>query len=335
MNKTTLKASLLATAIALATSAPIALAHDHEGTPERSVGQTVEDATITAAVKTALLADARTEGFDIDVDTHAGKVTLTGGADTAADRMAATELASKVDGVVSVDNLLIVAAEGTQLRTDANAATASGEVRAAAEDATDGVDEEGNNPSLTDMDGDGVDEVGPGPDAKVNDRVGTGSGVVLDADDVDTDGHAVIDNDADLDTDVDADAAADGSADIAGDATVAGTPRTLADTDGDGVDEVDDPNDLLGDRVDDDRLGDDTGGPSDVVDDAWITGKVKTQLLADAAVAGMEIDVDTEANVVTLNGTVDTQTAHAAALRIAQTTDGVKRVVDNLVVAAD
>ena len=331
MNRTPLKASLLATAIAFASATPLALAHDHEGTPDRTLGQTVEDATITAAVKTALLADTRTEGFDINVDTHAGKVTLSGGADTAADKLAATELATAVDGVVSVDNQLIVAAEGTQLRIDANTATASGEVRAATEDAADGIDEEGNNPSLTDMDGDGVDEVGPGPDAEVNDRVGTGTGVALDADDVDTDGQAVVDNDADLETDVDADAAADGSADIDGD-VVDGTPRTLADTDGDGVDEVDDANDLLGDTVDDDRLGDGTGGPSDVVDDAWITSKVKTQLLADAAVAGMAIDVDTKANVVTLHGTVESVAAHEAALRIAKGTDGVKQVVDNLTV---
>ena len=253
MNRTPLKASLLATAIAFASATPLALAHDHEGTPDRTLGQTVEDATITAAVKTALLADTRTEGFDINVDTHAGKVTLSGGADTAADKLAATELATAVDGVVSVDNQLIVAAEGTPLRTDANTATASGEVRAATEDAADGIDEEGNNPSLTDMDGDGVDE-------------------------------------------------------------------------------VDDANDLLGDTVDDDRLGDGTGGPSDVVDDAWITSKVKTQLLADAAVAGMEIDVDTKANVVTLHGTVETVAAHEAALRIAKGTDGVKQVVDNLTV---
>ena len=240
------------------------------------------------------------------------------------------KLAAKADGVVSVDNRLIVAAEGTALRTAANTATASGEVRATIEDTDgDGVDEVGPGPdaqlnNVQDLDGDGVDEVGPGPDAKVND-------VVLDADDVDTDGQAVVDNDADIDTDVDADAAVDGSADIAGD----GTPRTLADTDGDGVDEVDDANDLVGDRVDNDRLGDDTGGPSDVVDDAWITGKVKSQLLADESVAGLEIDVDTKANVVTLSGTVDTQVAHDTALRIARSTQGVKQVVDNLVVSAD
>ena len=206
----------------------------------------------------------------------------------------AAPFAAAVDGVVSVDNQLVVAAEGTALRTEANTATASGEVRAATEDATDGVDEEGDNPSLSDLDGDGVDEVGPGPDAEVNDRVGTGTGVALDADDVDTDGHAVVDNDADLDTDVDADAAVDGTADIDADAT-----------------------------------------PGDAVDDAWITSKVKTQLLADEAVNGLDIDVDTNANVVTLNGTVETATARAEAVRIARATSGVKEVVDNLTVASD
>ena len=62
MNKTTLKASLLATAIALATSAPIALAHDHEGTPERSVGQTVEAAPeMRNAVNGVLVAEGAEE----------------------------------------------------------------------------------------------------------------------------------------------------------------------------------------------------------------------------------------------------------------------------------
>jgi hypothetical protein len=120
-----------------------------------------------------------------------------------------------------------------------------------------------------------------------------------------------------------------GSANATAGATVSAdpTPNTLKDTDGDGVDEVDDPNDLVGDKVDDDRLGDGTGGPSDALDDAWITSKVKTQLLADEAVDGVGIDVDTQANIVTLTGTVRTLAEREAAIRIAAATQGVLKVI--------
>lgn len=96
---------------------------------DRTVGTAVDDATITAAVKTKLLNDERTEGFDINVDTMKGVVTLRGGADSQADKNAATMVAKTAEGVISVDNQLVVAAEGSMARTEANSATASGEVR--------------------------------------------------------------------------------------------------------------------------------------------------------------------------------------------------------------
>ena len=104
---------------------------------ERTAGQAIDDATITASVKTMLLEDDRTEGFDINVDTVNGRVTLRGGADSVADRAAAGEIARSAEGVVSVDNQITVAAAGSERRQDANTATASGEVREAAEEAGD------------------------------------------------------------------------------------------------------------------------------------------------------------------------------------------------------
>jgi hyperosmotically inducible protein len=131
MNKhftTALLSAAIATGLAL--SAPIAQAGDYDKPKtERTVGQTVDDATITASVKSKLLADERTEGFDINVDTMKGKVTLRGGADSLAAKQAAAELARNVEGVMSVDNMIVVAGEGTQARQVANTATASGEVR--------------------------------------------------------------------------------------------------------------------------------------------------------------------------------------------------------------
>ena len=81
------------------------------GEPDRTLGEAIDDASITAGVKSELLADKRTEGFDINVDTKNGHVVLRGGADSLADKLAATELAHKVKGVKSVDNQLTVTAK--------------------------------------------------------------------------------------------------------------------------------------------------------------------------------------------------------------------------------
>ena len=110
MNRTPLKASLLATAIAFASATPLALAHDHEGTPDRTLGQTVEDATITAAVKTPLLADEAVNGLDIDVDTQGSVVTLNGTVETATAHEAALRIARATSGVKEVVDRLTVAA---------------------------------------------------------------------------------------------------------------------------------------------------------------------------------------------------------------------------------
>ncbi len=201
-----LKTSLLATALCLGLGAAPAFAED-AAKPERSAAQAIDDATITAAIKTRLLTDERTKGFDVNVDTHNGIVTLRGGADSQGAKQAAQELAGQAEGVVLIKNELIVAADDSEARQDADTATLSGEVR------------------------EKLDESGDG------------------------------------------------------------------------------------------------------IDDAWITSKVKTQLLADAAVKGTQINVDTQANVVTLTGTAESQAAKTAAIRIAAGTKGVKSVVaDQLLV---
>jgi osmotically-inducible protein OsmY len=192
-----LKASLLATAIALGFGAATAQAED----APRTAGQAIDDATITASVKTKLLADDRTKGFDVNVDTRNGIVTLTGGADTQAAKLAAGQLAGQAEGVVLVKNELIVATPDTEARQDANTATLSGEVR------------------------EKMDEAGDG------------------------------------------------------------------------------------------------------IDDAWITSKVKTQLLADDQVKGTQINVDTQGNVVTLTGTAPSAEARAKAIELAKATRGVRGVV--------
>jgi osmotically-inducible protein OsmY len=201
-----LKTSMLAAAITFGMGAAAAQAMEST-TPDRSVGQTIDDACITASVKAKLLADERTKGFDINVDTVKGVVSLTGGADSQDAKEAAGKIAAQTKGVVSVHDNLVVAAAGSEARQDANTATASGEVREAAD-------------------------------------------------------------------------------------------KT-----------------------------------ADSVDDAWITSKVKTQLLADSEVKGTGIEVDTKANVVTLTGTVASESVRSKAIEIATTTKGVKAVnADQLVV---
>ena len=199
--KNTIKNTALSLAIALSfavVALPVAAAASDD--TARTAGTVIDDASITASIKTALLADKRTEGFDINVDTKSGNVTLSGGADSLADRAAATEIAKNVKGVMSVDNQLKIAATGTEARQEANKATASGEVREA------------------------LDEGG------------------------------------------------------------------------------------------------------DKIDDSWITAKVKSQLLADDGVKGLDINVDTKANVVHLTGVVPTSTARNAAIAIARNTKGVNDV---------
>lgn len=66
------------------------------------------------------------------------------------------------------------------------------------------------------------------------------------------------------------------------------------------------------------------------IEDAAITAKVKTKFLADTAISGLKIDVDTKNNIVTLSGTVSTAAERAHAIAVAKDTDGVKSVVNKL-----
>jgi hyperosmotically inducible protein len=67
--------------------------------------------------------------------------------------------------------------------------------------------------------------------------------------------------------------------------------------------------------------------------DAGITTSVKTRLAADDTVRAYQIDVDTKENVVTLSGEVDSHAAKEQAVMIARETEGVRDVVDNIIVA--
>ena len=72
----------------------------------RSAGQVIDDLTITAKVKALILEDSFMKGLAISVTTFNGKVTLTGGVDTTAQKKKAEEIARGVEGVARVNNLL-------------------------------------------------------------------------------------------------------------------------------------------------------------------------------------------------------------------------------------
>lgn len=71
----------------------------------------------------------------------------------------------------------------------------------------------------------------------------------------------------------------------------------------------------------------------EAVTDAWITTKVKTDLLATENVGGTNIDVDTKKGVVTLTGTVKSQAEADKAVSVAKGIKGVTSVTSNLRVA--
>lgn len=81
---------------------------------DRDFDEAVEDASVTASVKSRLLWNDSTDGLDIEVDTMNNRVTLTGDATTQAEKDLATRLALATDGVRSVENKIVVKASSTE-----------------------------------------------------------------------------------------------------------------------------------------------------------------------------------------------------------------------------
>ena len=74
----------------------------------KTVGETIDDATVTTRVKTALLNDPDVGGLRIDVDTFKGVVTLSGRVKSKDEEAKAVALARKVGGVTEVKSTLQV-----------------------------------------------------------------------------------------------------------------------------------------------------------------------------------------------------------------------------------
>lgn len=82
------------------------------------------------------------------------------------------------------------------------------------------------------------------------------------------------------------------------------------------------------------KTGDFVNSAGEVVNDSWVTTKIKSKFVAADELDGSSIDVDTKDHVVTLSGAVKSRAQKQSALRIARETDGVKDVVDKLTVTS-
>jgi osmotically-inducible protein OsmY len=75
---------------------------------QQSTGEYVDDSAITAKVKAAVLQDPALKVFEIGVETFKGVVQLSGFVSSSETVNRATQVASSVRGVTSVNNDLIV-----------------------------------------------------------------------------------------------------------------------------------------------------------------------------------------------------------------------------------
>jgi hyperosmotically inducible protein len=71
----------------------------------------------------------------------------------------------------------------------------------------------------------------------------------------------------------------------------------------------------------------------DALSNARITSEVKLKFAADDTVKALNIDVDTNNGVVTLNGTVNSKKELNQAVQLAKSVDGVKHVKSNLTIS--
>lgn len=94
-------------------------AADAVTTGSAAAAGTMSDAWITSAAKVRLIANTTTPGFDINVDTSDGVVTLFGTVPSADARRAAESEVRAVSGVTRVDNQLTVVAPANQERVAA------------------------------------------------------------------------------------------------------------------------------------------------------------------------------------------------------------------------
>ena len=77
----------------------------------KTVGETIDDATVTTRVKTAFINDPMVGALRIDVDTFKGVVTLSGRVKSKAEEDKAIAIAKSITGVTDVKSTLQIEGE--------------------------------------------------------------------------------------------------------------------------------------------------------------------------------------------------------------------------------
>jgi len=83
-----------------------------------------------------------------------------------------------------------------------------------------------------------------------------------------------------------------------------------------------------------DKSKDMASAAGDAVTDSWVTARLKAKFADETLLGGSDIEVNTAEHVVTLKGHVRTTEGRTRAGQIASGTDGVTRVVNELVIVA-
>jgi osmotically-inducible protein OsmY len=99
-----MQASMLAVAVALGSAQLAGCASQSQNESRRTAGVVVDDAALTAKVKTALAADREVPAHNVNVTTYRGLVQLSGFVESEAVARKAADLARNVDGVRDVYN---------------------------------------------------------------------------------------------------------------------------------------------------------------------------------------------------------------------------------------
>jgi hyperosmotically inducible protein len=102
---------------------------------DKSTGEVLDDNTVNASVKSALIGNKTTKAHDINVETYKGVVQLSGFVDTAAEKDEAAKVAAGVSGVKSVNNSISVGGK-TSMGTKLDDTVMTGKVKAALMDAS-------------------------------------------------------------------------------------------------------------------------------------------------------------------------------------------------------
>jgi osmotically-inducible protein OsmY len=77
--------------------------------PDQTTGEKIDDASITAQVKSSLMSHRSTSALKTKVSTTDGVVTVSGIAKNAAEKSLVTKLVTDIDGVGSVINNMTIA----------------------------------------------------------------------------------------------------------------------------------------------------------------------------------------------------------------------------------